>query len=179
MEGQSCQQNSGLPTYGLLNFIKFNGFIVIISSGSYLLHVYFFFLRIIFLSKKLCKYSHFSFSFLLFSSFIIWGLTGVIPERAMFRRTIFFFFFNSGDDCSGKRNVSFCLELFWDERSQDYSGFCYSTSGFHGCMLSRSVVSNSLLPYGPQPELLCPWDCPKQRMWRGVLCPQDLPNPRE
>ena len=150
MEGQSCQQNSGLPTCSLLNFIKFNRFMVIYLIGFLFVACIFLFSCGSFSSQKNCVNTAISlFLSCCFSSLIIWGLTGVIPERAMFRRTIFFFFKILEMTALENRNVSFCLELFWDERSQDYSGFCYSTSGFHGCMLSRSVVSNSSLPYGP------------------------------
>ena len=55
-----------------------------------------------------------------------------------------------------------------------------------------SVVSDSLLPYGPKPtrllcphgqqpaKLLCPWGSSgKKKYWSGLLCPPpgDLPNP--
>ena len=63
--------------------------------------------------------------------------------------------------------------------------------------VSRSVVSNSLLPHGPlsmefsrqeywsglpfPARLLCPWNSPwrRQGYWSGLLCPPpgDLPNP--
>ena len=48
------------------------------------------------------------------------------------------------------------------------------------CVLSRSVVSNSLQPHGLQPaSLLCPWGFSGQEYWSGLPCPPsgDLPNP--
>ena len=48
------------------------------------------------------------------------------------------------------------------------------------CMLSCSVVSDSLRPYGLQPtRLLCPWGFSRQEYWSGLPCPPpgDLPNP--
>ena len=48
------------------------------------------------------------------------------------------------------------------------------------CMLSHSVVSDSLQPYGLQPtRLLCPWRFSRQEYWSGLTCPLpgDLPNP--
>ena len=39
----------------------------------------------------------------------------------------------------------------------------------HECVLSRSVISNSLQPHGLQPaRLLCPWDFPGKN--NGVAC---------
>ena len=46
--------------------------------------------------------------------------------------------------------------------------------------LSRSVVSDSLRPYGLQlARLLCPWGFSSQEYWSGLPCPApgDLPNP--
>ena len=48
------------------------------------------------------------------------------------------------------------------------------------CVLSHSVVSDSLWPYGLQPtRLLCPWGFSRQEYWSGLPCPPpgDLPNP--
>ena len=48
------------------------------------------------------------------------------------------------------------------------------------CVVSRSVVSNSLQPYGRQPaRLLWPWGFSRQEYWSGLPCPPpgDLPNP--
>ena len=48
------------------------------------------------------------------------------------------------------------------------------------CMLSPSVVSNSLWSHGLQPaRLLCPWGFSRQESWSGLPCPPpgDLPNP--
>ena len=51
----------------------------------------------------------------------------------------------------------------------------------HACVLSCSVVSDSLQHYGLQPaSLLCPWDSPgKNRFLPGLPCPppEDLPDP--
>ena len=47
-------------------------------------------------------------------------------------------------------------------------------------VLSHSVVSDSLRPYGLQPaRLLCPWGFSKQEYWSEQLFPSpgDLPNP--
>ena len=47
-------------------------------------------------------------------------------------------------------------------------------------VLSHSVVSNSLRPYGLWPaRLLCPWGLSRQEYWSGLPCPSpgDLPNP--
>ena len=44
----------------------------------------------------------------------------------------------------------------------------------------RSVVSDSLQPYGPQAaRLLCPWGFSRQEYWSGLPCPSpgDFPNP--
>ena len=49
------------------------------------------------------------------------------------------------------------------------------------CVLSCSVLSNSLWPRGLQPtRLLCPWRFSRQEYWSGLSCPSagDLPNPR-
>ena len=48
------------------------------------------------------------------------------------------------------------------------------------CLQSRSVMFNSLWPYGLQPaRLLCPWGFSRQECWSGLLCPPpgDCPNP--
>ena len=48
-------------------------------------------------------------------------------------------------------------------------------------VLSRSVVSDSLQPYGLLlSRLLCPWRFSRQEYWSGLPCPLpgDLPNPR-
>ena len=52
----------------------------------------------------------------------------------------------------------------------------------HPCcvVLSRSIMSNSLQPYGLQPtRLLCPWGFSRQEHWSGSAClPLGcLPNP--
>ena len=40
------------------------------------------------------------------------------------------------------------------------------------CVLSRSVVSNSLQPHGLQPtRRLCPWGFSRQEYWSGLPCP--------
>ena len=47
-------------------------------------------------------------------------------------------------------------------------------------MLSCSVVSYSLQPYGLQPaRFLCPWGFSRKEYWSGLPClpPGDLPNP--
>ena len=47
-------------------------------------------------------------------------------------------------------------------------------------VLSCSVVSTSLWPYGLQPaRLFCPWEFSGQEYWSGLPCcpPEDLPNP--
>ena len=48
------------------------------------------------------------------------------------------------------------------------------------CVLSHSLMSDSLLPHGLQPtRLLCPWGFCRQEYWSGLPCPPpgDLPNP--
>ena len=48
------------------------------------------------------------------------------------------------------------------------------------CMLSRSVMSDSLQAHGVQPaRLLCPWGFSRQESWSELPCPApgDLPNP--
>ena len=48
------------------------------------------------------------------------------------------------------------------------------------CVLSGSVVSDSLWPHGLQPtRLLCLWGFFRQEYWSGLPCPLpgDLPNP--
>ena len=48
------------------------------------------------------------------------------------------------------------------------------------CMLSCSVVSDSLQPRGlKSSRLYCPWDSPRQEPWCGLPCPPlgDLPDP--
>ena len=48
------------------------------------------------------------------------------------------------------------------------------------CVLSWSVVSDSLRPHGLYPaRLLCPWGFSRQQYWSGLPCPfpGDLPNP--
>ena len=48
------------------------------------------------------------------------------------------------------------------------------------CLVSCSVVSNSLQPHWLQPaRLLCPWGFSRQEYWSGLPCPPpgDLPNP--
>ena len=47
------------------------------------------------------------------------------------------------------------------------------------CVLSHSVMSNSLQPSGLQPaRLLCPWGFSRQEYWSGLPCPPpgDLPD---
>ena len=47
------------------------------------------------------------------------------------------------------------------------------------CVLSRSVVSDSLQPRGLWPtRFLCPWEFSRQEYWSGLLCPPPghLPN---
>ena len=48
------------------------------------------------------------------------------------------------------------------------------------CMLSHSVMSDSLQPCALQPaRLLCPWGLSRQEHWSGLSCcpPGDLPSP--
>ena len=48
------------------------------------------------------------------------------------------------------------------------------------CVLSHSVVSDSVRPHGLQPaRLLCPWGLSRQECWSGLPCPPpgDLPDP--
>ena len=48
------------------------------------------------------------------------------------------------------------------------------------CVLSHSVMSDSLWPHGLQPaRLLCPWGFSRQENWSRLPCPLsgDLPNP--
>ena len=48
------------------------------------------------------------------------------------------------------------------------------------CVLSCSVMSNSLHPHVLQPaKILCPWEFSRQGCWSGLPCPPpgDLPNP--
>ena len=47
------------------------------------------------------------------------------------------------------------------------------------CMLTHSVISNSLWPQGLQPtRLLCPWNSPGKKYWSGLPFPSpgDLPD---
>ena len=47
-------------------------------------------------------------------------------------------------------------------------------------VLSRSVMSNFLLPHGLQAtRFLCSWEFSRQEYWNGLPCPPpgDLPNP--
>ena len=46
------------------------------------------------------------------------------------------------------------------------------------CVLSHSIVSDSLQPQGPA-RFLCPWGFSRQEYWSGLPCPPagDLPNP--
>ena len=49
----------------------------------------------------------------------------------------------------------------------------------HACVLSCSVVSDSLKPHGLQPaRLLCPWDLSSQEYWNRLpfLPPENLPD---
>ena len=47
-----------------------------------------------------------------------------------------------------------------------------SSLNFMCCVLSRSVVSNSLQPHGLQPaRLLCSWGFSRQKYWSGLPCP--------
>ena len=57
---------------------------------------------------------------------------------------------------------------------------CYKTEFYMecACVLSHSVVSDSLWPWGLQPAmLLCPWGFSRQEYWSGLPCPppRDLP----
>ena len=48
------------------------------------------------------------------------------------------------------------------------------------CVLSHSIMSDSLQPHGLQPaRLLCPWRFSRQEYWSGLLCPLPggLPDP--
>ena len=48
------------------------------------------------------------------------------------------------------------------------------------CVLSHSVVSNSLRPHGLYPtRLFCPWGFSRHEYWSGLPCPSPgrLPNP--
>ena len=47
------------------------------------------------------------------------------------------------------------------------------------CVLSRSIVPDSLQPHGLQPvRLLCPWGFSRQEYWSGLPCPPgDHSNP--
>ena len=48
------------------------------------------------------------------------------------------------------------------------------------CVLSCSILSDSLWPHGMHPaRLLCPWGFSRQYHWSGLPCPPpgDLPNP--
>ena len=49
-----------------------------------------------------------------------------------------------------------------------YNGLLLS----HACVLSRSVVSDSLWPHGLQPtRFLCPWGFSRQEYWSGIVMP--------
>ena len=59
-------------------------------------------------------------------------------------------------------------------------GFSYILCPSLMCVLSHSVVSDSLWPHRLQPSrLLCPWGFPRQEYWSGFSYPppKDLPNP--
>ena len=58
---------------------------------------------------------------------------------------------------------------------------CHKTEFYMhcACVLSRSVVSDSLQLHGLQPAmLLCPWDSPGKEYWSVLPCPppRDLPT---
>ena len=113
-----------------------------------------------------------------FSSFIIWGLTGVIPERAMFRRTIFFFF-NSGDDCSGKQKCIILprIILRWKISGLLWILLFYKWIPWvHAKSFSCVQLFVTLWAIAHQAPLSM--GLSRQEYWRGVLCPPgDLPNP--
>ena len=52
--------------------------------------------------------------------------------------------------------------------------------GLSACVLSRSLLSDSLQPYGPLPAWFrCPWDFPGKKTQVGCPCPPpgELPHP--
>ena len=58
---------------------------------------------------------------------------------------------------------------------------CTGRQILYPCVLSRSVISDSLQPHGLQPSRpLCPWGFSRQEYWSGLPSPSpgDLPNPR-
>ena len=60
---------------------------------------------------------------------------------------------------------------------ESYLGFIICK--MYMCVLSHSVMSDSLQLYGLQPTwLFCPWDSPGKKYWRGLTCPPpgDLPD---
>ena len=57
------------------------------------------------------------------------------------------------------------------------TGNCF---GLSACVLSRSLLSNSLQPYWPSPAWFhCPWDFPGKKTGVGCPCPSpgELPHP--
>ena len=63
----------------------------------------------------------------------------------------------------------------------DYHTIALITHASKVCVLSRSVLSDSLQPHILQPtRLLCPWGFSRQEYWKGLPCPPPggLPNQR-
>ena len=55
-----------------------------------------------------------------------------------------------------------------------------SAAGSSVCVLSRSVLSNSLHPHGLYPaRLLCPWNFSRQEYWSGLPFPTLGLEPRD
>ena len=86
--------------------------------------------------------------------------------------------------CVLKRDVlRYPLLCSW-ERSRGWrhrkSNMVSDSRRWHIRILSRSVPSDSLLPYGLLPtRLLCPWSFPRQEYWSGLPFPSpgDRPHP--
>ena len=75
-------------------------------------------------------------------------------------------------------HISFCHLTFLTSAYHEHISTCiYMCS----VVLSCSVMSNSLQPYGQWPtRLLCPWEFSRQEYWSGLPCPPpgDLPKSR-
>ena len=138
-----------------------------------------FFLWIIFLSKKLCKYSHFSFSFLLFfftyNLRIDWGHSW----ESYVQENNFFFFLNSGDDCSGKQKCIILprIILRWKISGLLWILLFYKWIPWvHAKSFSCVQLFVTLWAIAHQAPLSMGFS--RQEYWRGVLCPPgDLPSP--
>ena len=71
--------------------------------------------------------------------------------------------------CATPQMAAHHAPLFLGFSRQEYCSGLPFPSPMHACMLSPSVMSDSVPPYGQQPtRLLCPWDSPGKNT--GVRC---------